>query len=143
MSKSLQTEIIINAPAEKVWNVLMDFEKYPEWNPFILSITGQAVVGNQIKAVLKNGNGTSVFKPKVLVADKNKAFEWLGSLPIPGIFNGQHHFKIERISDSQVKFIHGEQFSGLLAGLIMKQIGEATQQGFIAMNKALKERVEG
>lgn len=140
--KSLQTEIIINASAEKVWNTLMDFEKYPEWNPFILSITGQPTVGNQIKAVLKNGNSTSVFKPKVLVVEKNKAFEWLGSLPIPGIFNGQHQFHIETIGPNQVKFIHGEQFSGLLAGLIMKQIGEATQQGFIAMNKALKERAE-
>lgn len=142
MSKSLQTEIIINAPAEKVWNVLMDFEKYHEWNPFILAIEGRAEVGNQIKAVLKNGNSTSVFKPKVLVLEKNKAFEWLGSLPIPGIFNGQHQFKIERVTDNQVKFIHGEQFSGLLAGFIMKQIGDATREGFIAMNNALKARAE-
>ena len=78
----------------------------------------------------------------VLVAKKNKAFEWLGSLPIPGVFNGHHYFRIEELSNGQVKFIQGEDFSGLLAGLIMRQIGEQTRQGFIAMNKALKERAE-
>ena len=140
--KNLHTEITINAPAEKVWNILTNFEKFGEWNPFILSIEGKQEIGAQLKVVLKNGNGTSVFKPKVLILEKNKAFEWLGSLPIPGLFNGQHHFKLEKISEHQINFIHGEQFSGLLAGIIMKQIGEATQQSFMAMNKALKERAE-
>lgn len=140
--KNLQTEIIINASVEKVWSILTNFEKFPEWNPFILSIEGKQELGAQLKVVLNNGKGTSVFKPKVVTLEKNKTFEWLGSLPIPGLFNGQHRFAIERISDNQVKFIQSEQFSGLLAGIIMKQIGETTREGFISMNKALKERAE-
>lgn len=139
---ALQTEIIINAPAEKVWNVLMDFEKYGQWNPFVKSIEGEQALGAKLKVVLNNGKGTSVFKPNVVTLDKYKTFEWLGSLPIPGLFNGLHKFAIEKISDTQVKFIHGEEFSGLLAGLIMKQIGEQTRNGFIAMNNKLKERAE-
>lgn len=140
--KNLQTEIIINATPQQLWAVLTDFEKFNEWNPFILSIQGQPIVGTQLRVELKNGNSTSVFKPKVLVAETNKAFEWLGSLPIPGIFNGNHYFRIEDLGNGQVKFIHGENFSGLLAGVIMKSIGTQTQNCFIAMNKALKNRVE-
>ena len=140
--KSLQTEIIINASAEKVWSILTDFDKFPQWNPFIVKLEGKPEVNTRLRAELKNGDGVSVFKPKVLVAEKNKAFEWLGSLPVPGIFNGQHYFKIEALNANQVKFVHGEDFSGLLAGLIMKQIGEQTRMGFIGMNKALKERAE-
>ena len=140
--KSLQTEIIINASAEKVWSILTDFDKFPQWNPFIVKIEGQPVVDARLRVELKNGDGVSVFKPKVLVVEKNEVFEWLGSLPVPGIFNGQHYFKIETLGANQVKFVHGENFSGLFAGLIMKQIGEQTRQGFIGMNKALKERAE-
>jgi len=140
--KNLRTEIIINGSAEKVWTVLTDFEKYPEWNPFIVSITGKPDVGSTIRAELKNGSSTSVFKPEVMVFEKNKAFEWLGSLPVPGIFNGHHCFHIESISANQVKFIQEENFSGLLAGIIMNKIGEQTRAGFISMNKALKERAE-
>lgn len=140
--KTLQTEIIINATAEKVWGILTDFGKFPEWNPFIVKLEGKPEPGTRLRAELKNGVGVSVFKPKVLVAEKGKAFEWLGSLPVPGIFNGHHHFRIEALSGGQVKFVHGEEFSGLLAGMIMNKIGEQTRAGFIAMNKALKERAE-
>lgn len=140
--KSIQTEIIINATAEKVWGVLMAFENYPQWNPFIKSLTGAPEVGNTIRAELKNGEGVSVFKPKVLTVNANSKFEWRGSLPVPGLFIGQHYFVIEPVEAGRVKFIHGENFSGLLAGLIMNKIGAQTMQGFIAMNKALKEQAE-
>lgn len=139
--KNLQTEIIINATPEKVWNILMDFDKYPQWNPFVKEITGSQQVGGQLKVTLKNGKGTSVFTPTVVSNQTVQIFEWLGSVPL-GLFKGQHRFAIEKISETQVKFIHSEQFSGLLAGLIMSQIGETTRNGFIAMNKALKERAE-
>jgi hypothetical protein len=140
--QTLHTDIIINASAEKVWSILMDFEKYPEWNPFILSIAGKQQVGEELRVVLKNGDGTSVFKPKVVTLEKNTAFEWLGKLPL-GIFTGQHQFRIVKIVDGQVRFMHSEQFSGLLAGMIMKKIGEQTKKGFEGMNEALKKRAEG
>jgi hypothetical protein len=140
--KSLQTEITINATPEKVWAILTDFQNFPQWNPFIVKLEGKPELNARLRAELKNGKGTSVFKPKVLVADKNKAFEWLGSLPVPGMFNGHHYFRIEPLANGQIKFIHGEEFTGLLAGLIMNQIGETTRAGFISMNKALKERAE-
>ena len=139
--KNLQTEIIINATPEKVWNILMDFAKYPEWNPFVKEITGSQQVGGQLRVTLNNGKGTSVFAPTVVTNKADEVFEWLGSIPL-GLFKGQHLFAIEKINSTQVKFIHSEQFSGLLAGIIMSQIGETTRNGFIAMNKALKERAE-
>ena len=36
--KMVYTEIRINASIDKVWNVFTEFEKYPEWNPFIKSL---------------------------------------------------------------------------------------------------------
>jgi hypothetical protein len=139
--KSIQTEIIINASAARVWQVLIDFDKHSTWNPFIVNISGKPQVGETLRVELKNGKGTSVFTPKVMVAEPNKAFEWLGKLPL-GMFSGQHFFSIEEISATQVKLIHGENFSGWLAGLLLSQIGEQTQQSFIAMNKALKQVAE-
>ena len=40
--KELKTTIEINASPAKVWEVLLDFEKYPDWNPFIKNIRGNA-----------------------------------------------------------------------------------------------------
>lgn len=32
---SAETRITIDAPIETVWDVLLDWEKYAEWNPFV------------------------------------------------------------------------------------------------------------
>ncbi|MGK0379865.1 MAG: hypothetical protein ACJA1Z_003693 [Patiriisocius sp.] len=34
VTSGIKTQVIINAPAEKVCNILMDQKMYPEWNPF-------------------------------------------------------------------------------------------------------------
>ena len=42
--KSINTEITINASTEIVWKVLMDFENYSNWNPFVTRIEGEPEV---------------------------------------------------------------------------------------------------
>ena len=38
-------EIVINAPAEVVWGVILDFANYGLWNTFCPSMKGEAVIG--------------------------------------------------------------------------------------------------
>jgi hypothetical protein len=140
--KKLQTEIQISAPAQKVWSVLMDFERYPEWNPFI-RIEGRPVVGSQLKNTMTlAARSPQVFKPEVLVVEENKEFRWLGRLFIPGLFDGEHYFRLEAIDDNTTRLVHGEHFRGMLVGLLMRMIGEDTRASFERMNVALKKRVE-
>ncbi len=40
MATEIKTEILISASPEKVWAILNDFGNYPNWNPFITSLTG-------------------------------------------------------------------------------------------------------
>lgn len=139
--KHLQTEIILNASPEKVWSVLIDFENFENWNPFIVASTGKPVVGEKLtNKMLLNGK-PSVFTPTVTKVVPQVEFEWLGS-GLLGMFKGRHYFKLEDLGNGQTKFIHGEHFSGLLSGLIMNQIGDETMKQFQKMNKALKEVVE-
>lgn len=32
---TVQASALIDAPIETAWNVLLDFQAYPEWNPFV------------------------------------------------------------------------------------------------------------
>ena len=43
------TEVEINAPPSRVWEVLTNFEKYPIWNPFIKKISGMAAKDERLE----------------------------------------------------------------------------------------------
>ncbi len=141
--KELKTAIAIDAAPSVVWQILMDFPAYPDWNPFIRSIQGQALPGAQLVARLQPPGGQAMtFKPTVLVADPEREFRWRGKLIVPGLFDGEHRFQIESLAANRVQFIHSEQFSGLLVPLLAKSLDTNVRQGFEAMNRALKARAE-
>ena len=138
MKKNLETNIVINASAEKIWRILIDFKNYPEWNPFVRSPAGQPEKDQQLKVNIQGMKLT----PVVLVADKEKEYRWLGKLFLPGLFDGEHYFKLNEHADGTTTFIHGENFSGLLTGLFAKTLETKTKAGFQDMNLALKKRAE-
>ncbi|MDX1684092.1 MAG: SRPBCC domain-containing protein [Saprospiraceae bacterium] len=140
--KNMESDIIIDAPAQKVWNILMDFESHPEWNPFIRSISGEPKEGENITVRLKPPDGKEMtFRPVILKNEREKEFRWKGKLFIKGLFDGEHYFKLEKIDNSTTKFIHGENFSGILVGLLSGAL-KNTLAGFQDMNEALKARCE-
>lgn len=140
--KTLDTSIEIDAPPERVWSILMDFDSYPEWNPFITSIEGEQRVGGKLKATLTPAGGkTTTFKPTVQVFEAGAELTWLGRVLVPGIFDGRHTLRVEPRTGGST-FYHREQFTGIIAGLLMRFIGESTETGFHAMNQALKARAE-
>ncbi len=141
--KSIFTEITINASTEIVWKVLMDFESYPSWNPFVTRIEGDPVVEQKLSiTVSPKGKKPMDFSPTVLVNEKEIEFRWVGQLLMNGIFDGEHYFQLEVIDENTTRFVHGENFSGLLARLIFGILEESTTKGFTAMNEAIKARAE-
>ncbi|MCH8332040.1 MAG: SRPBCC domain-containing protein [Bacteroidetes bacterium] len=139
--KELETEIILNASKEAVWKILIDFDNYASWNPFIISIKGEPILGTQLTNTMLNKGKEMVFTPLVTKVEENHSFEWLGQA-LMGMFKGRHYFILEDMGNGQTKLIHGEKFSGLLSGIIMSMIGKETLENFENMNAALKKRVE-
>jgi hypothetical protein len=141
--KEIKTEIDINAPIDKVWEVLTDFKAYPNWNPFIVSLEGDVYVGSVFKVVLHPpGSKPMTFKPRCLQMELNKEFIWLGKLFFPGIFDGKHIFELSELGPAKTKFVQREEFKGLLVPLLWKQLDNNTRKGFELMNQKLKEEAE-
>ena len=142
--KKIETSVIIHSTPMQVWKVLMHFENYPSWNPFITQVKGTATVGEQIEVKLSIEKGKySTFKPKVQQVSPSTLFEWEGHLFVRGLFDGKHRFEIILLEDNTVQFIQSEVFNGILSGTLLKMIGAKTKNGFEKMNEALKARVEG
>ncbi|HYR01651.1 MAG TPA: SRPBCC domain-containing protein [Casimicrobiaceae bacterium] len=141
MVRDIDTEIGIDAPAQRVWDVLVDFAEYPRWNPFLLSVAGTPMPGRRIRFWFELPRGfRAPACATVLRAEPEKELRWAGS--VPGLFRAEHYFVIERASATGLRFRHGEIFSGLLLPLVWPVLRRRGREVHDAMNRALKERVE-
>lgn len=143
MHHDLHTEVDIDASPEAVWSVLTNLGDYPDWNPFVTSAEGTVEVGQRLINRLEPPNGKAMtIKPTVTVVESGQTFEWLGHLGVPGVFDGRHRFELEPNADGGTRFVHSEHFNGVLVRLLRKTLDGQTQQGFVAMNDAIKARAE-
>ncbi len=141
--KSIISEICIQASPADVWSVLVDFASYPQWNPFILSLTGTVAENEKIKARIKPVDGAAmIFKPIVLRFVEHHTICWEGHLLFKGLFDGRHSFELLENGDGTITFIQSENFSGILVPLFSDMIENKTLKGFHLMNLKLKELAE-
>jgi len=146
MSRTIATEITISAPVERVWTTLTDLDSYPEWNPFIVRAKGSPEVGERLELAMVpgavEGGRPTTMRPRVL-ASSGRQLRWLGHLGIPGIFDGEHVFELQDLGDDTTRLVQREHFRGLLVPFTRSFLEGKTRAGFEAMNRSLKERVEG
>jgi hypothetical protein len=140
--RRIETGIQIDAPAKRVWALLTDFARFPDWNPFIKSISGVLTPGSRLSVhIAPPGKAGMRFKPTVLTVHPERELRWKGKLLIPGIFDGEHYLLLDPIGESRTRLTHGENFSGFLVTALSATLS-ATEGGFNAMNVALKQQAE-
>jgi hypothetical protein len=137
---SVQTKIERNAPAKDVRSVLLKFEDYPRWNPFIVKVDGAPTEGSKVQVTVKPVGKDPISGETTITALTDTRLAWTGSLAIPGLFSGKHEFIIEDDGPNKTTFYQNEKMSGLIIPFFNF---EPEAQGFVLMNEALKRQAEG
>jgi hypothetical protein len=133
-----QASATIDAPAAKVWAVLVDTAKWPQWDPFCDKIEGQVALGSKIKAFSKLSPGRA-FPVKVTELVPSEKMTWSGGMPL-GLFKGERTFVL-REEGGRTVFTLREAFSGPMLKLIGKSIPNMTE-AFETFVAGLKQRAE-
>jgi hypothetical protein len=137
----LYSSIRIRAAPGRIWEILTDFQKYPEWNPFIRTIGGDPAEGAEISADLRPQGGTGMtIHPVITKVVPGQELRWVGRLFVRGLFDGEHIFEILPSDADSCLFVQHEYFSGILIPLLENMLKNETARGFDGMNKALKAR---
>lgn len=139
----LRTEIEIEAPPERVWEVLTRFSAFPEWNPFITEARGELREGAELSITIAPPESSEqTFRPKVIRVDETRELRWRGTLISGWLFSGEHFFSLEALEDGRkTRLVHGEDFSGILVRFLGPALTR-TARGFVLMNQAIKRRTE-
>ncbi len=139
----IETKIVIASDIESVWKKLLAFENYSTWNSFIPKIEGEKKIGASLIVDIAPPEGKkTTFKPIITKLEPNKELRWVGILGSKYLFQGEHYFILNAISDKKTMLIHGEVFTGLLLILFLFFGAKKTESGFQLMNNNLKQILE-
>ena len=140
--KSLHAAVEIDAPAERVWQVVSDFARYCDWNPFIVRSAGEPRVGERLDiTIAAPGMKPVSFRPRVLDVEPGRLVRWKGEFKLPGLFDGRHALIVDPLDGGRSRITTHEDVTGILLPFVSK-VPAASQQGFDLMARAVKERAE-
>lgn len=139
--KEIKSSVDIGAPIERVWGTVTDFNSYPEWNPFIVSMPGEAKVGSTLKVrTAVAGRGETNFTSKIVELEPNKRILMQGTIK-KGMLTDDHLFTFESLGPQKTRFFQSVAFKGFLTSFVGGTIKDS-QKGLEGMNLALKARCE-
>ena len=137
-----KNEIVIAAPVDTVWNILVDLDQYSTWNPLLYRASGKVEVGETVIAYAKTASKDMKFTCEVTRVDPLREFAWRFPVIHPILFRGEHIFRIEPVGEDETIFIDREWFKGLLLPTQAKDLKTNGLMAMIEMGKALKDRAE-
>jgi hypothetical protein len=144
---------VIEAPIELVWSVMLDTERYPEWNPFIVRIDRPADepagVGDTIVLHVHWHTGGSVHSVERIRTQEGPeehsgrrallVYSYAGPFHTVRLVRGQRIQELSRIDDGVTAYNTRERLRGALAWAA--PLGRV-QDGFDRHANALKDRAE-
>ncbi len=141
--RKVHTQIDIDAPAKKIWELITDLESYEQWNPFVVMGKGPIRQGEKITVRAQpDGKPGLTSHPVITKIVPGKELRWLGHFPLPGLVNGEHIHILEPLGKNRTRYIHDDEFTGLLLPLVWGRLESVTRTGFEKMNRALKKTAE-
>jgi hypothetical protein len=146
-SKYLVTsvKVQINAPASLVWEVLVDLDNYPQWNPYTVKVESTLEMGEPVNLFLPDptrpGELIHVIEHLATI-DQPKQLSWELSPSERSPDAARRDQYIEATGDASCTYYTTDLFLGPTAPAVMEQHGEWVRQGFDAVARSLKLRAE-
>jgi uncharacterized protein YndB with AHSA1/START domain len=134
----------IAAPAAFVWDVLVDYEKYPEWNPYTVAVSTTLEIGTAIDLTLpaRDGSDTTFLNREYIrVVDPPHHLRYDTADEIPGVFGIRDQW-ITALGPDRCTYHTTDTLSGKYADIVMEKTGDWIKAGFDSVAHALKARAE-
>jgi len=135
----IRTEISIEAPVERIWELLADLNLYPHWNPLFPRATGRMDAGEQLElAVNLPEVGSFVIKPMMVAVEPQSRFCWQHTLLFAGLFTWRYCAELKILAPQSLLFIQRSEFGGILGPLFNLGLRRSVAGGLAAMNEAIR-----
>lgn len=140
---SFYAAIEINAPKQRVWQVLFHKERWQKWNTFLYDRDPDLPFeeGQEVLLSLRRlpEEEETEFEPIVTLVQPGACLSWVSA--IPG-FRNENVFELQEIGVGRTQYIHKDNYSGVLTRVFLPFIRQDQHQGMKRMARELKRYVE-
>ena len=136
--KSVHAELVIDAPAAQIWEVIMDAASYTQWNPIFVAVEGTFAEGASMGLSMRLEDG-SVTAFEVVVKKLLPEQELHQRAGFPGILTADHQWLLEQ-TPAGTRVIQHEEYRGI--GVLFYD-PSYVQVSYAEGLAALKTRIEG
>lgn len=132
----------IAAPAAVVWQVIVDLDRYPEWNPFVLACHSTLAVGAPIDMRVRLLPVAMMQRETILehVPGERLCYGLRGGFA--GGVQSQRCHVVHAAGDGTAEYESRFALSGRLAPVVRALLGKRLERGFGSMTEALVHRAE-
>lgn len=132
----------IDAPAERAWQVLTDFERYGEWNPFTTRVDTRLEIGASVHMRVRLGPLRVSQAARISAIEPPRLLAWGVTMGPRWLLLAHREQRIEELGDSRCRYVTTDALAGLLVPLLVLLVDGFIRRGFDAMGAALKARAE-
>lgn len=135
-------EILINAPAELVWEVLMDFDNYHLWNDFCPSIKSTGEVGAAVEMQVDMGNGPQPQVEYITRLEPPYIVVWSMENKPGDPIHADRMQRVTPVDERSCRYWTNDEFSGEAMAPMLEAFGAIMEDGFTRCARGLKTRAE-
>ncbi len=115
-SRTYRDAVVVSAPRAVIWDMLTNFERYEEWNPYLTRGSGMAIVGSNVELVFRTDPGDAETKvATILIMHPQRKLEWRTRVIAPGILDREQIFRVLPLDSGRWRVVQEVRFEGLLA----------------------------
>ena len=132
----------IEAGAEHVWDILVDFERYGEWNPFTTRVEARLEIGAPVMLHVRLGWLKRKQPERIETVEPPHLLAWGTTMGHPVLLSALREQRLEALSEARCRYSTTDATSGLLTPLVALLFGRLIRRGFNDLAAALKTRAE-
>ena len=134
--------ISIDAPAEMVWSVIVDFDRYGEWNEFCPQIEGEPKLGAALTMKVDLGRGLQEQVEYITFIDAPRKIVWSMQNRAGDPIHANRSQLIESVDESHCTYWSIDEFQGDAVAAMMKALAKSVEHGFELCARGLKREAE-
>lgn len=135
----IRTEIVLDSPVERIWQLLSNHALYQHWNPLFQKATGNLITGGQLElAVHLPSLSPFTIMPRIVMVKPFSGFCWQHKLLFAWLFNWKYCSELKLVAPDRLKFVQWSVFGGILGPLFSLSLKSTVAEGLEKLNLAVR-----